>query len=112
MDFQALYSNGSRDAASFIEKLAKDNQADLLLSNVEIQQELVSQRMSTDRRFLQQLDLINGVRTDVGDLSSMSKDNADRLAIMERRQKMDSAALMNLLEFMKSTVLRYVGMST
>lgn len=106
MDFEAILSNRSRDATSFIEKLAKENQADLLLSNAEIRQELVLQWTSTDHHFLQQLNLINGVRMDVGDLSSVSKANADRLATMERRQQMDSTALMNFLEFMKALVLR------
>lgn len=85
-----------RDATSFIEKLIEDNQKNLLLNNTEIHQELVSQRTTTD--FL---------KTRIGNLTSMSKIQVERLGMIERQQNRDSAALMNFLEFIRAILLRY-----
>ncbi|KAL0639007.1 hypothetical protein Q9L58_001888 [Maublancomyces gigas] len=93
------------DATSFMENLAKVNQNDLLLKNAEIQQELVLQQSTTSRHHVQQMDSINGVKSNIGDLTAMSSANADRLGVIERRQNSDSIALMQFLEYMKRIVL-------
>lgn len=95
-----------RNATSLIENLVKVNQHDLLLKNTEIQEELVSQRTTADRRFLQQMDVIDGVKTNIGNLTSISKVNVDRLGVIERRQNRDSIVVMKILEFMEAMVLR------
>lgn len=88
-----------------MENLAKVNQNDLLLKNAEIWQELLLQRSTTGRHHVQQMDGINGVKSNIGDLTAMSSANADRLSVIEKRQNSDSIALMHFLEYMKRIVL-------
>lgn len=103
---KSLLMTPHRDATSFIESLAKVNQNDLLLKNAEILQELLSQRSTTSRLHVQQMDGINGVKSNIADLTSISGANADRLGVIERRQNRDSIALMQFLEFMRRIVFR------
>lgn len=87
--------------------MAKKNQQTLETGSAELQKELVSQRKKTESHLLGQTNLINGVKADIKDLTTVSKINADRLGIIERQQNRDSAMVMHFLEFIKSLVIRY-----
>lgn len=88
-----------------IQKLGKANQKVLLSKNVELQQALISHQAATEHRFSQQTDLTNGIKTDIGRLTTLSKENGDRLVVLERQQDTNSAILRELVEFLRSLAI-------